>query len=43
MERQADSATGRRLSASGPFLALLLACAFFASQSDRFLTGQNFR
>src|SRR5262245_40217502 len=29
------------VSASGPFLALLLACAFFASQSDRFLTGQN--
>src|SRR6187200_158800 len=30
------------VSGSGPFLALLLACAFFASQSDRFLTGQNF-
>ncbi|HEY7055612.1 MAG TPA: ABC transporter permease [Vicinamibacterales bacterium] len=30
------------LVASGPFLALLLACAFFASQSDRFLTGPNF-
>jgi fructose transport system permease protein len=30
------------VSASGPFLALLLACAFFAWQSDRFLTGQNF-
>jgi fructose transport system permease protein len=29
------------VSGSGPFLALLLACAFFASQSDRFLTGQN--
>ena len=26
----------------GPFIALLLACAFFASQSDRFLSGQNF-
>ena len=26
----------------GPFLALLAACAFFASQTDRFLTGQNF-
>ena len=26
----------------GPLVALLLACAFFASQSDRFLTGQNF-
>ena len=30
------------LAALGPFIALLLACAFFASQSDRFLTGQNF-
>ena len=26
----------------GPFVALLLACVVFASQSDRFLTGQNF-
>ena len=26
----------------GPFLALFLACAFFASQTDRFLAGQNF-
>jgi fructose transport system permease protein len=26
----------------GPFIALLLACAFFATQSDRFLTLQNF-
>jgi fructose transport system permease protein len=25
----------------GPFLALLAACAFFASQNDRFLTGGN--
>ena len=25
----------------GPFLALLLACIFFALQTDRFLTGQN--
>jgi fructose transport system permease protein len=30
------------LAAFGPFIALLLACVFFASQSDRFLTGQNF-
>jgi fructose transport system permease protein len=30
------------LAALGPFIALLLACAFFAAQSDRFLTGQNF-
>ena len=26
----------------GPFLALLAACLFFATQSDRFLTPQNF-
>jgi fructose transport system permease protein len=26
----------------GPLLALLLACFFFATQSDRFLTGENF-
>jgi len=26
----------------GPFIALLLACIFFATQSDRFLSGQNF-
>ncbi|SMB85131.1 ABC transporter permease [Deinococcus hopiensis] len=26
----------------GPLLALLAACVFFATQSDRFLTGQNF-
>ena len=30
------------LAASGPVLALLLACAFFASQTDRFFTSQNF-
>ncbi|MBC7895080.1 MAG: ABC transporter permease [Cytophagaceae bacterium] len=26
----------------GPLLALLVACAFFATRSDRFLTGDNF-
>jgi fructose transport system permease protein len=26
----------------GPFIALLIACIFFASQSDRFLSTQNF-
>ena len=30
------------LAALGPLLALLVACAFFASQSERFLTGANF-
>ena len=29
------------LAALGPFIALLAACAFFATQSDRFLTGEN--
>ena len=29
------------LSSLGPFLALVLACAFFTTQTDRFLTGQN--
>ena len=28
--------------ALGPWLALMLACTFFASQTDRFLTGENF-
>ncbi len=30
------------LAVFGPFIALFAACAFFATQSDRFLTGQNF-
>lgn len=30
------------LSRLGPLIALLLACAFFASQSERFLSTQNF-
>ena len=30
------------LATFGSFIALLAACAFFASQSDRFLSGQNF-
>ncbi len=30
------------IAAFGPIIALLLACAFFAFQTDRFLTGQNF-
>lgn len=36
---------GRRLpplGTLGPVIALVLACAFFATQSDRFLTPQNF-
>ena len=30
------------LASLGPLVALLAACIFFAGQSDRFLTGQNF-
>src|SRR6218665_1087463 len=30
------------LATLGPFIALILACAFFASQSERFLSAQNF-
>ncbi len=30
-----------QLATLGPFIALLAACLFFASQSDRFLTGEN--
>ncbi len=30
------------MSVLGPFIALLLACIFFSTQSDRFLSGQNF-
>jgi fructose transport system permease protein len=34
--------SGERLATLGPLLALLLVCAFFTTQSDRFLSGQNF-
>ncbi|GAB1344879.1 ABC transporter permease [Gemmatimonas sp.] len=33
---------GRRLATYGPFLALLVACLFFTTQSSRFLTLDNF-
>ncbi len=32
----------KHLAKLGPALALLIACLFFATQSDRFFTGQNF-
>jgi fructose transport system permease protein len=32
----------RHIGTLGPFLALLAACLFFATQSPRFLSGQNF-
>ena len=31
-----------RAAALGPFVALIAACVFFATRSDRFLTGENF-
>src|SRR5215210_9520066 len=31
-----------RLAQLGPLFALLLVCIFFTTQSDRFLTGENF-
>ena len=34
--------SGERLAQLGPLIALILVCAYFASQSDRFLTGNNF-
>ena len=40
--RQRDKGREPIISAIGPVAALLLACAFFASQSDRFLSAQNF-
>ena len=33
---------GLSVAVLGPFIALLLACTFFATQSDRFLSGGNF-
>ena len=34
--------SGERIAQLGPLIALVVVCAFFATQSDRFLTGQNF-
>ncbi len=34
--------SGDRIAQLGPLIALVVVCAFFATQSDRFLTGQNF-
>jgi len=36
-----DSAFLRALGTIGPLIALITACAFFATRSDRFLTGDN--
>jgi fructose transport system permease protein len=40
--RQIPKLSGDRIAQLGPLLALLLACIFFTTQSDRFLTGGNF-
>ena len=42
MSKGLPPAVMAQLGTLGPFLALLAACGFFASQSDRFLTGGNF-
>src|SRR3954471_23639456 len=34
--------SGDRLAQLGPLIALLVVCIFFTTQSDRFLSGQNF-
>jgi fructose transport system permease protein len=40
-EQGAELSLARLLPTLGPVVALLLACAFFATQSDRFLTSEN--
>jgi fructose transport system permease protein len=40
--RQIPKVSGERVAQLGPLFALLLACAFFATQSDRFLDWTNF-
>jgi fructose transport system permease protein len=40
--RQIPKVSGDRIAQLGPLFALLLACIFFTTQSDRFLTGGNF-
>ncbi len=42
MSKSLPPALLAQLGTLGPFIALLAACGFFASQSDRFLTGGNF-
>jgi len=48
-EQKSSAVVGRSLLARlpsltvlGPFIALVLACIYFAAQTDRFFTGQNF-
>src|SRR3954447_15735185 len=41
-EEKSGLLTGERLAQLGPLVALVIVCIFFTTQSDRFLTGQNF-
>jgi fructose transport system permease protein len=41
-ERRPPKVSGERIAQLGPLFALLLACIFFATQSDRFLDPGNF-
>ncbi|MEY2533017.1 MAG: fructose transport system permease protein, partial [bacterium] len=40
--RDVPKVSGDRIAQLGPLFALVLACVFFATQSERFLTGGNF-
>src|SRR5215212_2883553 len=40
--REVPKVSGERVAQLGPLIALLLACAFFTTQSDRFLDATNF-
>ena len=41
-ERRRPGLSAERLAQLGPLIAFVLVCAFFTTQSDRFLTGTNF-
>src|SRR3954462_5779316 len=41
-EKKGGLLSGERIAQLGPLIALLLVCLFFTTQSDRFLSGQNF-
>src|SRR3954463_7915217 len=41
-EQKGGLLSGERIAQLGPLIALVLVCLFFTTQSDRFLSGQNF-
>src|SRR3954451_8895794 len=41
-EKKGGLLSGERVAQLGPLIALILVCLFFSTQSDRFLSGQNF-